>query len=411
MTSPPHNYIQYFVPGVPEVHLVKRSIVEASEDAIVIPAQENLKGDGGLEGVIHKHAGNWLRKLLLEKHKIQPDKKLDYEAFRSLRGREPTPDQEQVRCGTGEAVIAWIPNEHRNRGLHSKCVINTVAPIWPKDATAAATKEKKLLMRAYSEPIMRAVEEGLTSIAFAPMGCGFYRTPKETAVKLAVQATIETVRALPNDKKIKICFYVKERDSKDEKRLLTAYDQCIRKYAKQSSGDVKTSHTPATEPSGKMGTADTPAMQSPGKMNIPDSFIASGRPFASKPDIPAVKDPQVTAKPPVSDTATSDIPAPHSIKKDSSPKISNKLSFKEKIIRLKLISLLRIKKLFYTIQYHFYDILFKDSSSRGVKEYLDWKVITARKCLNKVQQRGLPAVEIQRAYDQYCNTEKLYSKK
>jgi len=126
----------------------KGDITKLKVDAIVNAANTSLLGGGGVDGAIHRAAGQEL---------LEFNKKLG-------------------GCATGEAKISPGFN------LPAKFVIHTVGPVW----NGGNNNEDNLLANCYRNSLKLAVESSIKTIAFPAISTGVYRFPLERAMKIAV---------------------------------------------------------------------------------------------------------------------------------------------------------------------------------------------------------------------------------
>ena len=120
-------------------------------DAIVNAANTTLLGGGGVDGAIHRAAGEELRK-----------------ECEKLGG-----------CNVGEAKIT------RAYKLNAKYVIHTVGPRYYADCDVA-----KKLASCYINSLTLAKENELHSIAFPAISTGAYRYPLLEATQIAIETTL-----------------------------------------------------------------------------------------------------------------------------------------------------------------------------------------------------------------------------
>ncbi|GAB1262057.1 O-acetyl-ADP-ribose deacetylase [Aurantivibrio plasticivorans] len=132
------------------LQVVKGDITQLDVDAIVNAANARLAGGGGVDGAIHRAAGDEL-----------------YSACRRLGG-----------CDTGSAKLTPGFN------LLARAIIHTVGPIW----RGGNEGERELLARCYKTCITIAEDNNFHSIAFPAISCGVYGFPIELAVPIAVGA-------------------------------------------------------------------------------------------------------------------------------------------------------------------------------------------------------------------------------
>ncbi|UNK41766.1 O-acetyl-ADP-ribose deacetylase [Luteimonas sp. S4-F44] len=129
-------------------------ITRCDVDAIVNAANPSLLGGGGVDGAIHRAAGQDLLR-----------------ACRALPESRPG-----VHCPAGEARIT------PGFALPARHVIHTVGPIWQ----GGQHGEPALLAACYRNALALARAHGLTSIAFPAISCGVYGYPPDAAVAIAV---------------------------------------------------------------------------------------------------------------------------------------------------------------------------------------------------------------------------------
>jgi O-acetyl-ADP-ribose deacetylase (regulator of RNase III) len=188
--------------------LYSGNILDVNVDAIVNAANSSLLGGGGIDGAIHRAAGNELYEYC--------------EGFEAdIYGR---------RCQVGEAVVTPAFNLK-----NCDAIIHTVGPRYdepelyhcpnslseePVYRPDSIEMKRKDLKNCYYNSIVLAAKNGFESIAFPCISTGIYRFPNLEAAEIAVETVNETVTELYPDMKVVFVTFL-EKDKEIYKRLLS----------------------------------------------------------------------------------------------------------------------------------------------------------------------------------------------
>ena len=155
--------------GRPEMRLrvVRGDITQLEVDAIVNAANSSLLGGGGVDGAIHRAAGEELLR-----------------ACQALGG-----------CVTGDAKAT--PGFR----LPAKWVFHAVGPVW-----SGKPGKDELLTGCYRRCMELAREHKVRSIAFPAISTGIYRFPKERAAEIAVRTVRESGEGTGLEEVVFCCF-------------------------------------------------------------------------------------------------------------------------------------------------------------------------------------------------------------
>ena len=154
---------------MPVIELIQSDITLLDVDAIVNAANTSLRGGAGVDGAIHRAAGNELMNECI-----------------AIGG-----------CPTGEARIT------KGYNLSARFVIHTVGPVW----SGGNTNERNLLAACYRNSLLLAIENNCTSIAFPNISCGMYGFPKELAAEIAIREVKSFLQKNKSLNKVLFCCF------------------------------------------------------------------------------------------------------------------------------------------------------------------------------------------------------------
>lgn len=155
--------------GKGKIIIFQGDITKLEVDAIVNAANSRLLGGGGVDGAIHRAAGDEL-----------------FEECKQIGG-----------CPTGEARIT------KGYKLPAKYVIHTVGPVW----RGGENNEVELLKSAYQNSLLLAQKQGVRTIAFPNISTGIYGFPKRRAAKIAIRTVKEFLEKVKKPMEITfVCF-------------------------------------------------------------------------------------------------------------------------------------------------------------------------------------------------------------
>lgn len=140
-------------------------------DAIVNAANRNLLGGGGVDGAIHRAAGQGLVEECASRY---PD-----------------------GCPTGEARIT------SGHGLPARHVIHTVGPVW----RGGMHGEPELLASCYRSSMDLAAEHGLETLAFPAISCGAFGYPLADAARIALETILEGLSRHPGIREVRMVLF------------------------------------------------------------------------------------------------------------------------------------------------------------------------------------------------------------
>ena len=155
------------------IQVVKGDITQIDVDVIVNAASPELMGGGGVDGAIHRAAGETLLEACKVIHRQQGD------------------------CAPGHAVITEAGN------IPVKAIIHAVGPVW----RGGGHHEEELLALTYRSCLDLAAANGYHSIAFPAISTGVYGFPKQQAARIAWDTVYRYIGLRPLPGRVTfVCF-------------------------------------------------------------------------------------------------------------------------------------------------------------------------------------------------------------
>ncbi|EPS27082.1 hypothetical protein PDE_02023 [Penicillium oxalicum 114-2] len=175
------------------VSLVCSDITKLKVDCIVNAANRSLLGGGGVDGAIHRAAGNELVK-----------------ECATLNG-----------CATGDAKITSAYN------LPCEKVIHTVGPIYNAERRKDRERSEQLLRSCYRRSLEVAVENNMKSIAFSAISTGVYGYPGKKAAAAASDEVRNFLERPENSHKLERVIFCnfQEKDQMTYERIIPSVFQ------------------------------------------------------------------------------------------------------------------------------------------------------------------------------------------
>jgi len=178
-----------------QVHIVLKQgdITKESADIIVNAANSSILGGGGVDGAIHRVAGEALLKECQKLRESQHKAGL------------------YVGCKTGDAVITRAGN------LKAKHIIHAVGPDMRQNLPNGA----ELLKKVYQKSLQLAVEQGANSIVFPSISTGIYSYPIQEAANVALKTVAEFLQTPCTLKEVRFVLFTQEDYKVYQKALQT----------------------------------------------------------------------------------------------------------------------------------------------------------------------------------------------
>ncbi|MFA5496184.1 MAG: O-acetyl-ADP-ribose deacetylase [Porticoccaceae bacterium] len=155
---------------VTKLLVVEGDITVLAVDAVVNAANSRLAGGGGVDGAIHRAAGE---------QALQA-------ACRAIG-----------HCPAGEVRVT------AGFALPARYIFHAVGPVW----RGGDQGEEQLLASCYRRALQLAGDYDLGSIAFPAISCGVYGYPPELAVPCAISAVLPFTTLLTGLERIVFCCF------------------------------------------------------------------------------------------------------------------------------------------------------------------------------------------------------------
>ncbi len=167
------------------IRILQQDITALSCDVIVNPTDEHFTGLGGVDGAVHRAAGNRLRKAC---DRLAP-------------------------LAAGEVCYT------KGYQLKSRYVIHTVGPRWQ----GGAHNEAALLRGCYTNALALSERLGAKSIAFPLIASGTFGFPKNQVLRIALDAITAYLQNVPNEPDVTLCVLDRGAYSLKEESGLKAF--------------------------------------------------------------------------------------------------------------------------------------------------------------------------------------------
>lgn len=153
------------------IAIVSGSVLDQDVEAIVNAANTSMRGGSGLDGQVHRRAGD---ELLMELMRVAPH-----------------------GCRPGHVVVT------PGFGLRQKWVIHAVGPVW----RGGSAGEAELLASCHRESLRVTSGLGIKTLAFCGISTGIYGYPADMAARIALRTAADWSHAEPLPERIVFALY------------------------------------------------------------------------------------------------------------------------------------------------------------------------------------------------------------